>query len=321
MRIGLIGLGRFGVGFHLRRLLAMAGDVTVASLCDRSQERLDARDERLAGCHTCTDFAELIDPARVDGVIVSTPNPDHFAPCKMAIERGVPVMVDKPTTVTAAEAQALAELSNRHGVPFVTAFTRRFFPAAQYVRQQIGTGAMGAVPVIGAVQLGCPPNQRPQDGGFLHQRNVHLFDLLPWIAHSPIVGVEAHVRYDGPWETFADMHLHLASGTEIQFLSLADTAQNQDEFTVYGSQAIYRVQREALFVNGPRGPWEPKPDLPDAWGSATTHFVDVVRGTVPVGQEFGDLRGDDGLRAMQVLEAVVASARTGQPKELPGSDE
>ena len=117
------------------------------------------------------------------------------------------------------------------------------------------------------------------------------------------------------------MHLHLASGTEIQFLSLADTAQNQDEFTVYGSQAIYRVQREALFVNGPRGPWEPKPDLPDAWGSATTHFVDVVRGTVPVGQEFGDLRGDDGLRAMQVLEAVVASARTGQPKELPGSDE
>ena len=317
VRIGLIGLGRFGVGFHLRRLLAMGEAVTIASLCDRSPERLAARDEHLVDCHTCTDFAELIDPDRVDGVIVSTPNPEHFAPCKLAIERGVPVMVDKTTTVTAADAEILVRLSHERNVPIVTAFTRHFFPAVEFVREQIRSGGAGEVLAMEALQLGCPTNDRPQDGGFLHQRNVHLFDLIPWLTGSPISAVEARVCYDGPWETLADMHLYLASGTSAHFLSLSATAQNQDEISIYGSQAIYRIQREQLFVNQPRGVWEQKQDLPEASGSSTTHFVDVVRGSLPVGQQNGARHGDDGLRAMRVLEAVVTASRTGKQVELP----
>lgn len=318
MRIGQVGLGRFGVGFHLRRLLAMGDGVTIAGLCDLSQERLDARNERLQGledCYTCTDMADLITPDRVDGVIVSTPNPNHFAPCKMAIERGVPVMVDKPTTVTAAECDRLVELSHKHGTPFITAFTRHFFPAVEYVREQLQSGAMGDVTMVDAIQLGCAPNDRPQDGGFLHQRNVHLFDLIPWMTGSAISAIEAELRYDGPWETFANMKLHLASGTQMHFLSLADTAENQDEFTVYGSKAVYRINRETLYVNAARGIWELKEDLPDAWGSSTTHFVDIVRGSAREG--YIDLHGEDGLRAMRVLEAVVTAGRTGKPVELP----
>lgn len=316
-RIGLVGLGRFGVGFHLRRLLAMGAGVTIASLCDRSPERLAARDERLADCHTCTDFTELIDPDRVDGVIVSTPNPEHFAPCKLAIERGVPVMVDKPTTVTAADAEILVRLSHEQNVPFITAFTRHFFPAVEFVREQIRNGGMGDVLAMEALQLGCPPNERPQDGGFLHQRNVHLFDLIPWLTGSSIAAVEARVSYDGPWETFADMHLFLASGTSAHFLSLSDTAQNQDEISIYGSQAIYRIQREQLFVNQQRGLWEQKQNLPESSGSSTTHFVDIVRHSVPAAQLYCERHGDDGLRAIRVLEAVVTSGRTGKRVELP----
>lgn len=320
VRIGQVGLGRFGVGFHLRRLLEL--DEVEVALCDRDTARFaDARqrldDARLEEAWTCADTDEFIDPERLDGIIVSTPNPDHHGPCRLALERGLPVMVDKPTTLTAAESADLHVLSRERDVPFLTAFTRRFFPAARYLRQRVRDGDVGELHVIDALQLGCPPNDRPQDGGFLHQRCVHLFDLGPWIAGSAITQVQAEVRYDGTWEDVADMRLQLASGTLMRFLSLADTGQNQDEISLYGTKENYRLQRETLFAQDRRGPWHDATD--ESWDgqSATTHFVDIVAGRVSPGQEVVDRHGADGLRAMQILEAVKDSGRSGQPVELP----
>ena len=323
-RIGMVGLGRFGVGFHLRRLLDMEDTVVVAGLCDRSPERLrdgcerlGAASDRLTDCFTCTDVDELIDPHRVDGIIVSTNNTNHRAPCELALERGVPVMVDKPPSVTAADTEALVRLSHERDVPFLVAFTRHFFPAVERVREQIQSGAVGEVPAIYAVQCGCPQNDRPEDGGFLHQRNVHIFDLIPWLVGSPVAQVEAQLRFAGPWETFADMRLLLASGTEARFLSLSDTEQNQDEVTIHATGAGFRIQRQELFNLQPRGPWEAVTDLPADQADSTSHFVDVVRGCVPAGREYAERHGEDGLRAMRVLEGVVESGRTGKPVELP----
>ena len=325
VRIGLVGLGRFGVGFHLRRLL-QRDDVVVAGLCDRRPaavadacERL--QDRRPADAPFYTEAAQLLDAESLDGLIVSTPNTDHAGPCRAAIERDVPVMVDKPTTLTATEAEELVALSQARDVPFLTAFTRRFFPAALFLRERVLDGTVGALPVVGALQLGCPPNNRPQDGGFFHQRNVHIFDLVPWIVGSPVTRVSADVRYDGPWEHVADMRLHLASGTQLRFLSLADTAQNQDEISFYGSRQIYRLQRETLFAPDIRGPWHEVTDLPAPAGDATTHLVDVAAGHVPAGEEAVDHHGADGLQAMRILEAVKEAGRRGEPVYLPDATE
>jgi len=324
IRIGLVGLGRFGVGFHLRRLLQR--DDVVVSLCDRRPaavadacERL--QDGRPADAPFYTEAAQLLDAESLDGLIVSTPNTDHVGPCRAAIERDVPVMVDKPTTRTAAEAEELVVLSRARDVAFLTAFTRRFFPAALFLRERVRDGAVGELPVVGALQLGCPPNERPQDGGFLHQRNVHIFDLVPWIVGSPVTQVSADVRYDGPWEHVADMRLHLASRTQLRFLSLADTAQNQDEISFYGSRQIYRLQRDTLVAPDRRGSWHEVTDLPAPAGDATTHLVDVAAGRVPASEEVVDRHGADGLQAMRILEAVKEAGRRGEPVYLPDATE
>ena len=226
-------------------------------------------------------------------------------------------MVDKPTTLTAAEAEELVALSRARDVPFLTAFTRRFFAASLFLRERMRDGTVGELPIVGALQLGCRPNDRPQDGGFFHQRNVHLFDLVPWIVGSPVTRVSADVRYDGPWEHVADMRLHLACGTQLRFLSLADTAQNQDEISFYGSQQIYRLQRETLFAPNVRGLWHEVTDLPAPTGDATAHFIDVAAGRVPAGEEVVNRHGADGLQAMRILEAVKEAGRRGEPVDLP----
>jgi|GEM_PF-1193399 len=325
VRIGLVGLGRFGVGFHLRRLL-QRDDVVVAGLCDRRPAAVaDAcarlQDRRPAAAPFYTEAAQLLEAESLDGLIVSTPNTDHADPCRAAIERGVPVMVDKPTTRMATEAEELVALSRALDVPFLTAFTRRFFPASLFLRERVRDGTVGELPVVDALQLGCPPNNRPQDGGFFHQRNVHIFDLVPWIIGSPVTRVSADVRYNGQWEHVADMRLDLASGTQLGFLSLADTAQNQDEISFYGSRQIYRLQRETLFSPDRRGLWHEVTDLPAPTGDATTHLVDVAAGRVPAGEEIVDRHGADGLQAMRILEAVKEAGRRGEPVCLPDATE
>ena len=160
-----------------------------------------------------------------------------------------------------------------------------------------------------------------QDGGFFHQRNVHIFDLVPWIIGSPVTRVSADVRYNGQWEHVADMRLDLASGTQLGFLSLADTAQNQDEISFYGSRQIYRLQRETLFSPDRRGLWHEVTDLPAPTGDATTQLVDVAAGRGPAGEEIVDRHGADGLQAMRILEAGKEAGRRGEPVCLPDATE
>ena len=56
-------------------------------------------------------------PTDVDLVVVATPNRSHVAMARLAIEAGLPVVVDKPLAATSAEGRALVDEARRRGVP------------------------------------------------------------------------------------------------------------------------------------------------------------------------------------------------------------
>ena len=135
-RIGLIGVGRFCPNYHIPNLIQRR-DVEITAVCDISQDRLDNLPESLGASQTSRDYRDLLDPDLVDGVVVSTPNQYHYEQCKLALERRIPVLVDKPTTVTVAHAKELTALSQAQECLLMTAFTRRFMASTEYVRSQL----------------------------------------------------------------------------------------------------------------------------------------------------------------------------------------
>jgi predicted dehydrogenase len=316
IRLGQIALGRFATGHHLKNLFALGDSARLVAVCDVSQEALDRRDERLADCETFTKYEDLIDPDRVDGIIVSTPNSHHFGPCKLAMERGVPVLVDKPLTMTVREGEELVALSRDCGVPLVTAFTRHFMPAAEYVRQQLR--ASDDVAVISAVQRGGRTGERPEDGGILHRRSVHVLDVIPWLAGSPVVAVEGFtVAAERVGHAIVDARLHLASGVLGRVLCVQDSDQTEDEVSVYGSSASYRLNKQSVLAAQKRGEWTAIDDLPEAGGNVTTWFVELLAGRLSSeAQKRADLHSEDGLQALRVLEAILEADRTGSRVEL-----
>ena len=264
-----------------------------------------------------TDYRELIGLGRVDGVIVSTPNACHFEQCRFALENGVHVLVDKPLTITAAEASELVHLSRERELVLMTAFTRHFMGSTEFVRERISAGDLGTLKMITAVQCRHPHQQPPTNGGMLLCRAVHIVDVCTWLADLPVTQVEAQIEYgpDGR-ETFADIRMQLGQAVPVRLICIQDSDLYQDEVTVYGTKQSFRLKRPRLLACDRAGSWSEVTDLP-VCSNSTAYFVDTLRGQVPDQERaLADLHSADGLRALQVLEAAVKSARTGDCIEL-----
>ena len=80
---------------------------------------------------------------------VCTPHPQHAEPLILAAERGIHGVVEKPFTATLAEADRVLEAAAKYGTMLSTMSQRRWFPAAQRVRQAIDTGKLGSHVLLG----------------------------------------------------------------------------------------------------------------------------------------------------------------------------
>lgn len=316
MNFALIGLGPFATNYHIPNLLNRS-DVNVTAVCDISQDRLDARDGRLASAAVFRDARSLLDSGNLDGVIVSTPNASHFEICCDALNRDIPVLVDKPITVRSEDARELVALSKQRGCLLMTAFTRHFMPSTEYVRRKIRSGSID-IQTITAVQRRSWIKARTEDGGMLHRRTVHIIDLLPWLTGKPIVSVTAEISYeqDQIEEEYLDLELELEGGLRAKVLCIKNCEDYQDEVNVYGSNGSYRLERPRLFTLARSG-WRLAEDLPEH-ENATDHFISALQGLTQGPDEPSlDRHSEDGLRAVQIVEALHESAQTQQPVAIP----
>ncbi len=93
MRLGLIGAGAIGRR-HVGALRRHA-DVSIEAVCDvdglRAAELASA-----AGGRAVSDWRELLEQGHLDAVLVCTPPAAHAEPAVAALERGLPVYLEKP---------------------------------------------------------------------------------------------------------------------------------------------------------------------------------------------------------------------------------
>ena len=312
VKIGIIGLGSFCSAYHIPNLLNRS-DVEVTAVCDNSQECLDKRDRRLHDSQEFTDYRDMLDPDLMDGVFVSTPNRVHFDPCKLALVRGIPAIVDKPITVTVEDAEELVALSKSQNCILMTAFTRHFMPSTEYVRRQIASGSI-APQMLTAVQRRSPVKRGTEDGGMLHRRTIHITDVLPWIISRRLVRVEGKIQYETGHieETLVDMRLEFEGGLCASLLCIKACDENQDEVTVYADTQSYRLERDRLYTITRRAGWECVENLPE-YGNSSDHFVEAIKGNQPDSDApYADPHSEDGLQALRVVFAMHKAAQTGR---------
>ncbi len=117
----------------------------VTAVGSRTAESADrfAADYGIPTAHP--SYQRLVDDPDVDVVYVATPHPMHEPDARLALEAGKHVLVEKPFTMTAAEAQGLAESAASRGLVLQEAMWTRFLPHMIRIRELVRSGALGRV--------------------------------------------------------------------------------------------------------------------------------------------------------------------------------
>lgn len=156
LRMGMIGGGKDAFIGAIHRL-AFNMDGLVEMVCGALSLRPDVAKESgealfLPDNRIYLSYEEMLEkesrlPAgqRMDFVTIVTPNFAHFAPAKMALEKGFHVVIEKPITFSLEEALELKEIVDRTGLLLCLTHTYSGYPMVKQARAMIREGALGAI--------------------------------------------------------------------------------------------------------------------------------------------------------------------------------
>jgi predicted dehydrogenase len=141
--IGMLGAGNWGSNW-IRTLAAMP-DVELRWCCDLNASSLERVRRQFPQVQTTTRMQDLFDDATLEGVVIATIAPTHFPVAKAALEAGKHVMVEKPMTLTTADAVALTTLARQRSRVLMVGHLLEYHPAILYIKEMIAKGELGDV--------------------------------------------------------------------------------------------------------------------------------------------------------------------------------
>jgi len=151
-RAGIVGGGRGAFIGAVHRIAAEldAGALVVAGALSSDPElaRASAQDWLLERSYDSYVEMARAEAARADGidfVIVATPNHLHAPVASVFLEHGIAVVCDKPLAHSLSEAEALAALVARSGLPFALTHNYTGYPMVREARERVRAGALGAI--------------------------------------------------------------------------------------------------------------------------------------------------------------------------------
>lgn len=188
---GIIGVGTIAE-FHAQAIGGLQRGL-LAGVAGRDAAKARAFAEKAgADCLAAGDYRELLASPEVDIVCVTTPSGSHYSIGADVLRAGKHLLLEKPMTMTAEEADRLIELAAANGVALAVVSQRRFEPPYRLAKRMLDEGRLGRLLFVEAQT----PFYRSQayydsaewrgtvahDGGVLMNQAIHQIDLMLWFA-------------------------------------------------------------------------------------------------------------------------------------------
>lgn len=323
---GIIGLGRSADTLVAPSIAADPNSQLVA-VVSRDQGRGDAFAARHGARRAGTDYAAMLSNPDVDVVAITTPNAFHAEQVIAAARAGKHVLCDKPMATSAVEAKQAYDACRQAGVKLGINFQTRHFTWFQQARRVIASGEIGNVI---AVQIDASAGDVPLGGwradpqlaqlGSINNIAVHVYDVLRFLLAAEVTEVTALLDSDRRHELerlpmvlmrFSNGALVYANGNQRTPLPLNDVVIHGTEGRIDG-RGITRPQTEGeMRVVSKVGERSAHYSSHDCYERTIRAYSEaVLAGHDP------DPSGLDGLRCVQITDAIRRSAREGRHVEL-----
>ncbi len=324
--VGLVGYGSAGATFHAP-LIRSVPQLLLKSIVTSRVERVAA----LGGPRAVASVAQMLADPDIQLVVVASPSASHFEVARQALEAGKHVVVDKPFTLTAGEADELIVLAKRKGCALSVFQNRRWDGDYLTVKRLIREGVLGTVYHYEAHYDRYRPEirqrwrEQPGPGsGMLYDLGPHLIDQALQLFGTPdAVMADAFGQRPGS-QTIDYFHIVLQYGARRAILhaSMLVPAPGP-HFTIHGDGASftkYGMDPQEDFLKTGKGPGDAGwgvdtrdgelalPDgsrrtVPTERGSYEAFYLQMAehiagRGPVPVDPA-------DAREGLKVIEAVI----------------
>jgi predicted dehydrogenase len=341
VRIGMLGSGYMALTYseaiarHVdgARLVAVAGGSRASSLA--AEYSVDAE----------SSIEALLARADIDAVILTTPDQVHCSQTLQAAAAGKHVLVEKPMAPDVAQCDAMIAACESAGVKLSVVKTERFRSVTTHAKRLIDEGVIGPIWMVRTIS--CFPAGVAQDifssrpwytdpasGGLFMSMASHNADMLLWLTGARAQRVYAQAS------TYSDLgvpnqsvmaQVSFSNGIMGHFWISSELPppalpSSEVRFQVVGARGILDFENYEFLDLGAGDRWErlltpqrfdytnePKSPIRLAPHTGVVQaFVDsIIADRVP------SVTGLDGRAAVEICEACLTSARSGQAVELP----
>lgn len=197
VRVGIIGIGNMGMEHASNIYSGKVKNMKLCALCDFDEKKRVRAAERFPDVPVFSDFNEMNVMGCCDAVIVATPHYSHAIIAIEALRAGLHVMVEKPVSVYARQAEALANVAVESGKVFGIMFNQRTSPCYIAAKKILDEGKLGNLKRLTWIITNLYRTQayydsgswratwRGEGGGVLINQAPHNLDLMQWLFGMP----------------------------------------------------------------------------------------------------------------------------------------
>ncbi len=145
-----------------------------------------------------SDAGDLLNDSEVNAIYIATPPSSHLEYAIAAMQKGLPVYVEKPVTINAEQAQQMADAVQQYNGKLVVAHYRRRLPMFLKVKELLQQNVIGTVRTV---QMRLWQSRKPalvtkdarnwrikpdiSGGGYFHDLAPHQLDLMLYFFGKP----------------------------------------------------------------------------------------------------------------------------------------
>lgn len=193
IKFALLGAGNLAKWAHLPALKKISG-ASLQAVYSNSGARGKSYAMRFGANYATSDFAEILNDADVDAIIIASRHKEHAAQAVAALDAGKHVFIEKPMAVTIEECQQIYQAVERSGKQLMVGFNRRFAPYYVEIKNQLKNRTS---PMVVSTRMNSPGIENgwaadDAQGGVVLGEGCHFVDLMYWLVESEPVSVSAY---------------------------------------------------------------------------------------------------------------------------------
>lgn len=220
------------IGKQHARLVSARLDCALVAIVAPSADENRAFAAEL-GAELYTDVDQALQVGKIDAAIISSPNIWHYSQARSCIEKGIPVLVEKPITDEIDDARKLADIADAAKVPVLVGHHRTYSPLLDVASSFINSSRFGRLVAVQGAALFYKPERYFRDGEWRTKKGggpilINLIHEIGLMRHfcgeiKRVMAVASHEVRGFEVEDTVGITFEFVSGAIGNFL-LSDTA-------------------------------------------------------------------------------------------------